>query len=1046
MKLNEMLDLKTAPGYDFNVTDMKDPKTKPTNMEIKFEATFFTSNNDEYAFRAYRAPQYGKYARILALSKRKQKAFSQNLVFDKGTFTKVMVTFLRAYEAYKSTKDGLQTSSYVFVLQPGLAAYATLVVRATRRAFIANKKARLSVYGANLDGPNGATQLFFVNSASIFPLFDGKEFQPEYQMNELYLKLADIEGKTLKPALNLTADSDIVSTGLNFAEGDYVQVKKHLPGVAAYEIGLVTNVDVTGGKVEFVINVLGYGEYFLPNPVVCKSSSVQYANEDIEVLTKSFYDSLAAEKMSDSQWIALGKLLGEEAFEAGKPASPALSITAMSLVSAYSKKDSTKLFSAFSKAWHEKNVAAPVTEVPDSDSDLDTQIQNLQDDIYGVKKLLFVKPQGEAAIGDVFTIDSFKINGDGVVSVIGELEYLVPFEGFKSHDTTIFWPDPISFKLGVQYLSPYEYNKIKAQGKQELEQKPVVAVQVPQSKSELIEMAETSKWLRCIKDDKVNNLLVNDLFKIFTLLKSKDITIEGDVYASPDYSKPTYIGGQLDYNDIDEFNAYMQFIDVSDVADLGVQSAKDAVEADKATKAVEDAPIINSVPPFIRMLVDSGSSKLLKGEFASTVDRWEVCTDQLLDDFNIKNKDLLGKPVLIVHPVNNPEYTVALSGFPIGVYNYLSAKDYALEKEYKQSEFNKAQHPVQNPNAKVAPISDMAMLLSDVEPLDIGPIQIKFDGITLIDVGEKLNEMTKFFGSMSPENIRAIAQKGLASVEKSSEKVATQMVKELRAAEMIVLDHHLTQHQLEAVRAYTGTFYRSVNMVLRGQKPKSDSDYAEKVIEGMDSAYSDRGIRFPASTRVYRGASIYEDDIKLLNEGKTYEMTGYTSTSFTPSTAYAFLSIGGIGGSVGVDAIAASAVGKESKVSFTSKAGNKILFDIDRLDRCLSLYVDSISKNSGERELILNRGVIVKNRKGSQTIAVANDPTAPNNKFYFSKVSVVGDGSDIFENAPIEYKGFLMSLNEAMNNAKQALDNIAVTTFYLQLVNDAADTLALDNA
>lgn len=944
MKLNEMLDLKTAPGYDFNVTDMKDPKTKPTNMDIKFEATFFTSNNEEFAFRAYRAPQYGKYARILALSKRKQKAFSQNLVFDKGTFTKVMVTFLRAYEAYKSTKDGLQTSSYVFVLQPGLAAYATLVVRATRRAFIANKKARLSVYGANLDGPNGATQLFFVNSASIFPLFDGKEFQPEYQMNELYLKLAEIEGKTLKPALKLTADSDIESTGLVFSEGDYVRVKKFLPGVSADKIGLITSVHLMDGKVEFVINVLGYGEYFLPHAVVCKSSSVQNANDDIEVITKEDYDNLAALEMHDSQWIALGKLLGEEAFAAGKPASPALSITAMSLVSAYSKKDSTKLFSAFSKAWHEKNVAKPVEPTPDDD--LDKQIQELQDDIYGVKQLLIVKPQGEAAIGDTFTIDTFKISSTGVVSVTGELEYLVPFEGFKSHDTTIFWPDPISFKLGVQYLSQYEYNKIKSQGEASL-------------------------------------------------------------------------------------------------TGTSVQSAGDSAED---TKAADDAPIINSVPPFIRMLVDSGSSKLLKGEFASTVDRWEVCTDQLLDDFNIKNKDLLGKPVLIVHPVNNPEYTVALSGFPIGVYNYLSAKDYALEKEYKQSEFNKAQHPVQNPNAKVAPISDMAMLLSDVEPLDIGPIQIKFDGITLIDVGEKLNEMTKFFGSMSPENIRAIAQKGLASVEKSSEKVATQMVKELRAAEMIVLGHHLTQHQLEAVRAYTGTFYRSVNMVLRGQKPKSDSDYAEKVIEGMDSAYSDRGIRFPASTRVYRGASIYEDDIKLLNEGKTYEMTGYTSTSFTPSTAYAFLSIGGIGGSVGVDAIAASAVGKESKVSFTSKAGNKILFDIDRLDRCLSLYVDSISKNSGERELILNRGVIVKNRKGSQTIAVANDPTAPNNKFYFSKVSVVGDGSDIFENAPIEYKGFLMSLNEAMNNAKQALDNIAVTTFYLQLVNDAADTLALDNA
>src|SRR5690554_4819280 len=101
--LTEMFNLKSAPGYEFEVTAKED---MPAMFALAWQATFTADNNFEYAFRVFRAREYGKNSRRLVFMRRKSKNLSQNITIDHGTFKKVIVTFLRCYEAYKDSADG----------------------------------------------------------------------------------------------------------------------------------------------------------------------------------------------------------------------------------------------------------------------------------------------------------------------------------------------------------------------------------------------------------------------------------------------------------------------------------------------------------------------------------------------------------------------------------------------------------------------------------------------------------------------------------------------------------------------------------------------------------------------------------------------------------------------------------------------------------------------------------------------------------------------------------------------------------------------------
>lgn len=192
--LTEVLDLKTAKGYDYKVSPKEDWPAWP---HIKFQAVFTADNGVEYAFRVVREKAYGKTSKRLILMKKQSKNYSQNLILDKGTFKKVLVTFMRCYQAFKDTDEGLRSSSYGLTLQKGLIPNAPLLVRTIAKAFRGQPKVKLELVGVNEEGPGGGIDLLYVNKISTVPYWGGKEYdEAKFTSNDTFKKLANIKTKS----------------------------------------------------------------------------------------------------------------------------------------------------------------------------------------------------------------------------------------------------------------------------------------------------------------------------------------------------------------------------------------------------------------------------------------------------------------------------------------------------------------------------------------------------------------------------------------------------------------------------------------------------------------------------------------------------------------------------------------------------------------------------------------------------------------------------------------------------------------------------------
>lgn len=208
--LTEVFNLGTAKGYAYTVSA---PGEYPADPAITFQSVFKDDHGTEFAFRVYKANliqgtgqrKYGKHTRVLAFMRRKTKNFAQNITIDAGTFKKVLVTFMQSYEAYKDTKDGALASSYAIILQSSLKNYASLFVRATVRAFKANRKLHMSLYGVQEDGVGGSIELLYVNPQTIYPYWGGPEFdEAAFVGNPTHVALAKLEGTVIAPAGGLS--------------------------------------------------------------------------------------------------------------------------------------------------------------------------------------------------------------------------------------------------------------------------------------------------------------------------------------------------------------------------------------------------------------------------------------------------------------------------------------------------------------------------------------------------------------------------------------------------------------------------------------------------------------------------------------------------------------------------------------------------------------------------------------------------------------------------------------------------------------------------
>jgi len=215
--LTEMFNLKSAKGYEYEVTDMK----TVTIPEIRYQATFTTDSGVEFAFRVYRANSmagrhYGPHTRLLSFMRKKSRNFSQNITIDKGSFKKVLVTFMRCYEDYKeNSKDGKKSSSYAVVMQDSLRPYASLFVRATRRAFKNNKRIHLDLVGVNEEGKAKTLELMYVNPISMYPAFGGKDYDTaNFVGNPTHVQLAKFAGKNVDGSDSNTDPIDTTQTSV----------------------------------------------------------------------------------------------------------------------------------------------------------------------------------------------------------------------------------------------------------------------------------------------------------------------------------------------------------------------------------------------------------------------------------------------------------------------------------------------------------------------------------------------------------------------------------------------------------------------------------------------------------------------------------------------------------------------------------------------------------------------------------------------------------------------------------------------------------------
>jgi hypothetical protein len=956
--INEMFDLKTAKGYEFTLASDEEYSAMPT---VKFQAAFTADNGVEYAFRAYTAKKYGKHTRILAFMRKKSKNFSQNITVDKGTFKKVLVTFMRCYEAYKSTKDGQKNTSFAIILQNSLKDYASLFVRATSRIFRTQKKIKLELHGVNENGKSGSIELMYVNPTSIYPYFGGKEYDHfEFTGNETHVKLADIEGKNVEPKEVSTPTQVQIEPQAKktiFEDGDHVLVYKDHGLLLEGSVGKIKYIDVKpNGDMEFTLT--GYvSSNAIVHPKPRQVSTKFAADEHVDnyltkLTTNEYYDVLDKDIMPDGLWKQLGIKTGKHAKLNSNITKFEDDVDADIIVNFYWMKN----FPDFKKAWNEG-----FSE--------NSEIKSMVGKFYRVVKSGL----------PILTIGSIGF----VEDVVGnDLILNISYSGEDGSTLNA------KFDIDIKYFNTY---------------------------CELVDDILYKEQMNFLNGE------IQGIF--FKYVDGHNMFIKNVKSAST----------PLQFTAIDEhgnesheyYNTYKDFWLTCDII-----LPSEYVNKAHTVKVDEPEVSKNEIPEvqYVKMINGSGSSKLKAGAIATVVSTFANADEQLLDDFDIKSKNLLGQPVMIV--VTDSGYHVALpwedGKTETYMYTIISADEYAASKGVMtQSSYNKGNPPVKRPDAPIAAIPSYSELLKNLKPVEVGPISLEFKGVSVIDISEKLNEVSNFFGSIDKGTALNIARTAMEKLDSFQRSLASKIDRDLKKMEMHFNDKTAPYEQYNSLRHYTGSGYDSINKRLRGS---SDITNKDQDIKNIDNAFAQNGVRLPSDFRVYRGASITTAEIEELNKGNAYEMTGYTSTSLGTTTAYTFTKMGE---AKNPDYAVAGVNGEPVSSYVPSTQGNKILFDINRLDRCLGLYVAGISNYSTEYEYILNRGTFVKNRGNHKVIQVAKDPSEPEKGYWFAKVSVSGAGDEIFENSPKRFKDIYRMVVESTSGVSQTLDNMAVTAFYL---------------
>lgn len=442
---------------------------------------------------------------------------------------------------------------------------------------------------------------------------------------------------------------------------------------------------------------------------------------------------------------------------------------------------------------------------------------------------------------------------------------------------------------------------------------------------------------------------------------------------------------------------------------------------------------------------DSGSSSLTKGQTAEILglyikERFIEYKDQFgINAAAIKKISDSSETYVLVVKAKNGKYVAFPVGSDVGNTNYINDKFYFIET----SEAPKVVEPVnkanldqfaKNPNATyIENLPESYHKILEEASFNLGPIKVSLgDDTSIIGVVDKLEEVRAFFGTLPKDQLKD----KIYDINGEVEKVTSKLVKSIntfldQSGAFLGQKDGNSGDYIHSVKIYTGSGYEAINNFLRGKSVGvSSSKQIEDRVKSIDEAFSTEGVYLPPKLVVYRGASISTDLIEEMNEMKSVPLTGYASVSLRPSTAMSFMS-----GGVGFTELAKAATLKDvsdpnqlDQAYYNSSQGNKILYSINRLDRCLSLVLKKISNHPNEEEILLNRGVNVRPRQGKLIQRVMKRETGSSSDngegIWLARVEIAPKA--ISESS---LASFL--LREAIDKFTEAQDALALTAVFL---------------
>lgn len=442
---------------------------------------------------------------------------------------------------------------------------------------------------------------------------------------------------------------------------------------------------------------------------------------------------------------------------------------------------------------------------------------------------------------------------------------------------------------------------------------------------------------------------------------------------------------------------------------------------------------------------DSGSSSLLKGQTAEIVGLYhtdEFIMPKVKQQFGInpvalKKIEDSGEFYTLVVKAKNGKYVA----FPVGIEatfpNYVNDKFFFIENsdvkvpEPTKSELDKY---ATNPFAAVVnTLPESFEKILDEAHFNLGPIKISLGADTsLIGVADKLEETRKFFGNLPKDKVKEYINNISAEVDNVTSKLTKSLNVFFSEGKVFLGDKEGEYtNYISSVKIYTGSGYEAINNFLRGkgEQTASTKQSLQNRVNEIDEAFSKEGVRLPRQLVVYRGASASMEQIKSIQEANSIPLTGYASVSLRPSIGLAFMGSGHYFNDLLIPTMKVNDPTNTDPVeptNFSSSQGNKILYSINHLDRCLSLLLKKISNHPNEEEILLNRGTEVRSRPGTAIQRVMKRASGdPESGIWMARVEIAPKA--ISESS---LKNFL--LREAVEKATEAQDCLALTSFFLQ--------------